>query len=99
MIRVLMVDDDPAVLEVAKIFLERSQGIKVDAIESAREAMERLRGDYYDVIVSDYVMPEMDGISFLKWVRCQDSDVLFILFTGSSLMGYKGLILLSDESQ
>jgi PAS domain S-box-containing protein len=77
-----MVDDDPAVLEVAKIFLERSQGIKVDAIESAREAMERLTGDHYDVIVSDYVMPEMDGISFLKWVRCQDSDVPFILFTG-----------------
>ena len=82
MIRVLMVDDDPAVLEIAKIFLERSQDIRVDAIESAREAMERLTGDHYDVIVSDYVMPEMDGISFLKWVRSQDSDVPFILFTG-----------------
>jgi PAS domain S-box-containing protein len=82
MIRVLMVDDDSAVLEVAKLFLERSQDIRVDAIESAREAMERLNDDHYDVIVSDYVMPEMDGISFLKWVRSQDFDVPFILFTG-----------------
>ncbi|MDD3710754.1 MAG: PAS domain S-box protein [Methanothrix sp.] len=82
MIRVLMVDDDPAMLEIAKIFLERSQDIRVDAIESAKEAMVKLKDGHYDVIVSDYVMPEMDGISFLKWVRRQDHDVPFILFTG-----------------
>jgi len=77
-----MVDDDPAMLEIAKIFLERSQDIRVDAIESAKEAMVKLKDGHYDVIVSDYVMPEMDGISFLKWVRRQDHDVPFILFTG-----------------
>jgi PAS domain S-box-containing protein len=82
MIRVLMVDDDPAMLKVAKIFLERSQDMKVGTTESARGAMERLSDGHYDVIVSDYMMPEMDGISFLKWVRVQDSDIPFILFTG-----------------
>ena len=63
MIRVLMVDDDPTVLDITKIFLERSGDIRVDAIESAKEAMEKLEDESYDVIVSDYVMPEMDGIS------------------------------------
>lgn len=82
MIRVLMVDDDPTVLDITKIFLERSGDIRVDAIGSAKEAMEKLKDGPYDVIVSDYVMPEMDGISFLKQVRGQDSDVPFILFTG-----------------
>jgi PAS domain S-box-containing protein len=82
MIRVLMVDDDPAVLDITKIFLERSGDIRVDAIGSAKEAMEKLKDGPYDVIVSDYVMPEMDGISFLKQVRSQDLDVPFILFTG-----------------
>jgi len=77
-----MVDDDPAVLDITKIFLERSGDIRVDAIGSAKEAMEKLKDGPYDVIVSDYVMPEMDGISFLKQVRSQDSDVPFILFTG-----------------
>ncbi|MGC9515907.1 PAS domain S-box protein, partial [Methanocrinis sp.] len=82
MIRVLMVDDDPMLLEIAKIFLERSGDIEVDAIESATGAMEWLNDGNYDVIVSDYVMPEMDGISFLKEVRGQDPEVPFILFTG-----------------
>jgi len=82
MIRVLMVDDDPTVLDITKIFLERSGDIGVDAVESAEEAIKRLDGDHYDVIVSDYVMPEMDGISFLKLVRSRDPDVPFILFTG-----------------
>lgn len=82
MIRVLMVDDDPAVLEITKIFLERSGDIKVDSVESAMEAIVRLKEGGYDVIVSDYVMPEMDGISFLKLVRRRDSEIPFILFTG-----------------
>ncbi|HPE62991.1 MAG TPA: PAS domain S-box protein [Methanothrix sp.] len=82
MIRVLMVDDDPAVLEITKIFLERSGEIGVDAVESAEEATKRLDDGHYDVIVSDYVMPEMDGISFLKFVRSRDPEVPFILFTG-----------------
>ncbi|UEC42624.1 MAG: Multi-sensor signal transduction histidine kinase [Methanothrix sp.] len=82
MIRVLMVDDDPAVLEITKVFLERSGDIQVDAVVSALEATERLQDGGYDVIVSDYVMPEMDGISFLKRVRSRDSEIPFILFTG-----------------
>lgn len=82
MIRVLMVDDDPAVLEITKVFLERSGDIEVDAVVSALEATERLQDGGYDVIVSDYVMPEMDGISFLKRVRCRGSEIPFILFTG-----------------
>lgn len=82
MIRVLIVDDDPAVLDVAKIFLGRCGDIEVEAVGSAVEAVERLKDDRYDVIVSDYVMPEMDGISFLKWVRSLEPEIPFILFTG-----------------
>ncbi len=82
MIRVLMVDDDPTVLEMTKIFLERSGDIGVDAVESVEEAIKRLDDGHYDVIVSDYVMPGMDGISFLKFVRTRDPEVPFILFTG-----------------
>ncbi|HPJ30701.1 MAG TPA: PAS domain S-box protein [Methanothrix sp.] len=82
MIRALLVDDDPSVLEITKIFLERSGDIGVDAVESAEEAIKRLNDGHYDVIVSDYVMPEMDGISFLKFVRSHDPEIPFILFTG-----------------
>lgn len=86
MIRVLLVDDDPAVLEVTEIFLERSGDIQVETTLSAADALSRLKfdGDLYEVIISDYAMPEMDGISFLKEVRSLGLELPFILFTGKS---------------
>lgn len=86
MIRVLMVDDDPTILELAKIFLEKSGDIEVYPLSSARAAMILLstKSYRYDVVVSDYAMPEMDGITFLKKVRDLKSEIPFILFTGRS---------------
>ena len=86
MIRVLLVDDDPAVLEVTEIFLERSGDILAETTLSAADALSRLKsdGDLYEVIISDYAMPEMDGISFLKEVRSLGLELPFILFTGKS---------------
>ncbi len=49
---------------------------------SAKAALETFEHDNFDVIVSDYQMPNMDGIGFLEQVRAKDQDVPFILFTG-----------------
>lgn len=86
MIRVLMVDDDPIILELTKTFLEKSGDMKVDLLPSARAALKRLSTEAspYDVVISDYAMPEMDGITFLKKVRDGDPEIPFILFTGRS---------------
>lgn len=86
MIRVLIVDDDPAILELAALFLERCGDIQVDPTETAAEGLERLEGGgrNYHVVVSDYAMPGMDGIAFLKAVRSRKLEIPFILFTGKS---------------
>lgn len=86
MIQVLMVDDDPMIMELTKTFLERSHDIEVDPVLSARAAMDLLGTDAsrYDVVVSDYAMPRMDGITFLKAIRDRDLEIPFILFTGKS---------------
>jgi PAS domain S-box-containing protein len=49
---------------------------------SAADALAQLSTKRYDAIISDYMMPEMDGISFLKSIRERDPDIAFILFTG-----------------
>ncbi|MGD9490142.1 MAG: tetratricopeptide repeat protein [Methanoregulaceae archaeon] len=82
MISVLFVDDEPALLEITRLFLERSGEMKVDTCRSALEAMERLKSNTYDVIVSDYEMPMMDGIVFLKILRAEGDNTPFIIFTG-----------------
>ncbi len=81
-LRVLLVDDEEALTEIAKVFLERDEDLKVDTSPSAKNALEKLKSDNYDVIVSDYMMPEMNGIELLKKLKSDDNTTPFILFTG-----------------
>ncbi|QXO94600.1 PAS domain S-box protein [Methanospirillum purgamenti] len=82
LITLLYVDDEPDLLMIGKIFLERTGGFQVDTMTSAEEAIKIQLNQTYDAIVSDYQMPGMDGIEFLKVVRNSYGDVPFILFTG-----------------
>jgi len=82
MFSILYVDDEPMLLELAKVFLERSGDFQVDTVTSAPAALDILTRTSYDCIISDYQMPVMDGIAFLKTVRSRGSVVPFIIFTG-----------------
>jgi CheY-like chemotaxis protein len=79
---VLYVDDEPGLLEVGKLFLERGGQFTVDTITSAPAALALMNTKSYDAIISDYQMPVMDGIEFLKKVRGSGNTIPFILFTG-----------------
>ena len=81
-IKVLYVDDEPLLLQLAKIFLEKSGGFLIETSTSANEALTNPAIQTYDAIISDYQMPDMDGIAFLKIVREYFGDIPFILFTG-----------------
>lgn len=82
MISVLYVDDEPDLLQIARLFLERTGRFRVDICTSAREAQGKIGTGSYDAIVSDYQMPEIDGIAFLQFVREKYGSLPFILFTG-----------------
>jgi len=79
---VLYVDDEPDLLLLGKTFLEKLGDIDIDTQESAPEGLAALRKKPYDAIISDYQMPEVDGLAFLKAVRSEFGDLPFILFTG-----------------
>ncbi|WP_207587516.1 response regulator [Halomontanus rarus] len=82
-ISVLHVDDDPALLDLTATFLEREhEEITVTTATSAPDAMARVTDGTVDCIVSDYEMPELDGLEFLETVRGEGHDLPFILFTG-----------------
>jgi PAS domain S-box-containing protein len=82
MLHVLYVDDEPALLELGKIFLEQSGTMTVETATSARDALSMLEQNHYDAVVSDFEMRDIDGISFLKRIRAFSADLPFILFTG-----------------
>ncbi|MCX6699081.1 MAG: PAS domain S-box protein [Methanomicrobiales archaeon] len=82
MLSVLLVDDDPALLEITRIYLTKNKEMGIDTAQSAAEALEKLKNGTYDVIVSDYDMPVMTGIEFLKTIRTSGDLTPFIIFTG-----------------
>ena len=82
MIHVLYVDDEELLLDLAKLFLERNGEYIVDTSLTAVGLAESPSIPTYDAIISDYLMPDMDGIAFLKKIREKYPDMPFILFTG-----------------
>jgi|AntDeeMetagen134_2_1112570.scaffolds.fasta_scaffold02679_4 PAS domain S-box-containing protein len=85
-IRVLHIDDEPDFAAMASVYLERENDrIEATTATSASEGLDRLAGNGFDCIVSDYDMPERDGIGVLEAVRADRADradLPFILFTG-----------------
>ncbi|MFW6045675.1 MAG: PAS domain S-box protein [Natronomonas sp.] len=82
-ITVLSVDDDPAFLDLVETALDRAADrINVITAPDAREGLDRLKTDEVDCIVSDYDMPAMNGLEFLRTGRVDDEELPFILFTG-----------------
>jgi PAS domain S-box-containing protein len=90
MYSVLYVDDEPSLLEIGKIFLERSGNFRVTTMTSAEEALAAPTLAAFDAIVSDYQMPGMDGIAFLKEVREKYGGLPFVIFTGR---GREGVVI------
>ena len=82
MIQVLLVDDERDLLDVTRLFLERGGTISVTTAISAQEALGMLAGVRFDVIVSDFEMPGINGIEFLKRLRNGGDQTPFIIFTG-----------------
>jgi PAS domain S-box-containing protein len=82
MISALYVDDEPSLLEITRIMLEATREFSISTANSAPEGLEALRKKPFDAIISDYQMPVMDGIEFLKNVRSLFGDIPFLLFTG-----------------
>lgn len=79
---VLYVDDEPELLTLCRLSLEKDGKFTVDTAGSAAEGLRKLREGRYDVIISDYLMPESDGVDFLRQVRGEFGDIPFIIFTG-----------------
>lgn len=82
-IQVLHVDDEPGFADLAKEFLEREDSrFVIQTVTNAHEALQSLRDDTPDCVVSDYEMPGIDGLEFLAQVRDDYPELPFILFTG-----------------
>lgn len=82
----MVVEDDAVVRKVIHSILRRMGVTQVQLAENGKEALARFYGhaDHYDVIISDWDMPEMDGLELLTVVREKKPNFPFMMLTGRS---------------
>src|ERR1700723_1809784 len=78
--KILVVDDEEAIREVVSTLLD-AQGYRCTVCANGLIALEAFGNDSFDLVLSDIVMPEMDGIRLLSELRAQDPDVPVIMVT------------------
>ncbi|HUW61473.1 MAG TPA: response regulator [Candidatus Bathyarchaeia archaeon] len=79
-LKVLVVDDDPAILEVLAAHL-RSKGYAVESRSSARNALDTMRRLPFDLVISDVRMAGMNGFEFIKIVRANFPTIGIVIMT------------------
>jgi len=79
--RILVVDDEPIVIRSAELVLTRA-GYVMEGALGGREAMAKLEGSAYDLVFTDLKMPDVDGITLIRWLRAKRPDVGIVILTG-----------------
>ena len=79
--RLLIVDDEQQIRAMLEQFFTE-MGYLVMTAGSGKEALERIMKYKFDCVISDIVMPEMDGLALLKRVKEKSPGILFFLITG-----------------
>ena len=90
---ILLIDDDEWIRNAMRVFFE-TENCKIIALETAEEALKMIYRQDYDIVICDYKLPGLNGLTFLKQVRQAQSDALTILITA-----YKTADLVSEAKK
>jgi two-component system, NarL family, response regulator LiaR len=92
-LRTIVADDDPLVRRLIRDTLQHDNVVVVAEACTGREAIELALFYRPDVVVMDYMMPEMDGLEATKRLYAQDPDIRVVMLTGGGdeSLGLRGL--------
>jgi len=80
MTNVLVVDDDPKLLAMVRRTLSY-EGFAVQTATNGKEALDKLAGQSFDVMVLDWLMPEINGIDVARYLRDMDNEIPILMLT------------------
>ncbi|MGB2246819.1 MAG: response regulator [Alcanivorax sediminis] len=82
MYQIMLVDDEDYILKALHRTLSLNTDWQVETYEDPREALRRARTTVFDAVVTDFMMPEMNGVELLQEIRELQPDAIRILLTG-----------------
>jgi CheY-like chemotaxis protein len=83
---ILVVDDDTQVLDVMSEML-RLEGHEVSVAENGRQAVDRMRADHFDLVITDLIMPEKEGLETIADIRKLRMNLPIIAISGGGRVG------------
>ena len=89
MIRILLAEDDTSMREYLQRALQRV-GYEVESVGCGTEAMPLLEAGKYDLLLTDIVMPEMDGIELAQKASAIDPAIRVMFITGFAAVALQG---------
>jgi two-component system competent response regulator ComA len=98
MIQVLLVDDHPSIMEGTKMLLEQEGDMEVYLANSGEEALELVRTQYFDVMLFDLHIPDLNGIDLAKQVLSVVTNARIIIYTGFEFNNHFNLMIESGIS-
>ncbi|MDH3393833.1 MAG: diguanylate cyclase [Desulfobulbaceae bacterium] len=79
--RLLIVDDDPLIIELLGLFIT-TFGYEFESASDGVEALEKIAADTFSIVITDMIMPRMDGMQLLQKIKEQNLNISVIVVTG-----------------
>jgi len=79
--KILIVDDEPVVIKSAERVLT-TEGYNIESAVSGKEAISMMEQNTYNLVLTDLKMPEMDGITLIKWIKQKKPETGIVIITG-----------------
>jgi two-component system NtrC family response regulator len=79
-VKILIAEDEKTQRDLLEGFLEK-EGFSVEAAANGREVLQKLEGDFFDIALVDYKMPELDGLQTLREIRKLYPDLPVVMMT------------------
>ncbi|GBD95642.1 MAG TPA: response regulator [Nitrospirae bacterium] len=80
-IKILVVDDEPIVIRSCETVL-KSEGYNIEGCLGGKEAILKMEQTAYDLVFTDLKMPEVDGITLIRWIKQKRPDTGIVIITG-----------------
>jgi NADH:ubiquinone oxidoreductase subunit E len=79
--KILVVDDEPVVVRSCERVL-KAEGYNIEGVLSAKEAILKMEQDTYNLVLTDLKMPEIDGITLIRWIKREKPETGIVIITG-----------------
>ena len=91
MAKILIIDDDPSILTMLKRLLEKA-GYEVDTASNGSEGLVRIESCLPDLLVTDIVMPEKEGLELILYLRKEKPGLKIVAISGGGRFNYEGYL-------